>query len=354
MEKAIYRKLIDFDFSQSAVLCSLVEWKGSVPRRDYPVMLVLENGKTIGTVGGGAMEFQVIEKARLVLQTGVTTLTTHDMSGSDAGDEAGICGGRTKVLIEKYDPQIQNFWKSINLLEDGKTRNHILSRITGSDNITVQREIIDQEMVLSDLPPLAEKSIVRSREEHKSMSCIIGPDHFLIQWIAPPPRLHLFGAGHVGQAVAELAHFVDLDVIIYDDRQDLATKTRFPFARELNTTTVEKLSAETRIESTDFILIATRGHRHDYELLQWLLNWDYSYLGLMCSEHKWKVLKKGLKKSGFDDLRLAGIHAPVGLDIDSETVPEIAVSIISELIHHYRRGYRAIQSLSNLKEGNDA
>ncbi|MBC8402928.1 MAG: XdhC family protein, partial [Candidatus Marinimicrobia bacterium] len=82
MEKQIYNALVNFDFSQAAVLCSLVDWKGSVPRRDYPVMLVLEDGTVIGTVGGGGMEHQVIEAAKRVLQTSQSVLKNYDLSGT--------------------------------------------------------------------------------------------------------------------------------------------------------------------------------------------------------------------------------------------------------------------------------
>ena len=85
------------------------------------------------------------------------------------------------------------------------------------------------------------------------------------------PTLHIFGAGHVGQAVAEMAHFIDIDTKIYDERKDLATAERFPFATKLICTDFNHVIKNLSINSNDFVLVATRGHQHDFEVMQWLL-----------------------------------------------------------------------------------
>ncbi len=95
-------------------------------------------------------------------------------------------------------------------------------------------------------------------------------------------------------------------------------------------------------------LVATRGHQHDFELMQWLLKSEINYISLVSSNKKWQLLSKALMKDGFSKAKLGKVHSPVGLDIGSETVPEIAVSIISEIINHYRKGKRSTISLSIL------
>ena len=346
MEKQIYNALVNFDFSQSAVLCSLVDWKGSVPRRDYPVMLVLEDGTAIGTVGGGGMEHQVIEAAKSVLQTRQSILNNYDLSGTLADEASGICGGLTKVLIEPFSSAVKKFFITA-FAQDGRLNKYpIMVQITDQDPAIIKRNIIDESFDLNSLPTRVQDAIATIKGNCRSRSVTVNDQHYLIQQALSRPILHIFGAGHVAKAVAELANFVELDVHVYDDRTNLATSDRFPFALGINTSAIADLPKRVHIPEVDFVLIATRGHRHDFELMRWLLTEKRSYLGLMSSQRKWQILSAALQKDGFTKAQLQAVHSPVGLDIASETVPEIAVSILSEIIHYSRTGTRTPQSLS--------
>ena len=160
--------------------------------------------------------------------------------------------------------------------------------------------------------------------------------------------MHIFGAGHVGKALADLAHFVELDTKIYDERKDVANSERFPFALQINNDIVSGLVKNDNISSNDYVLVATRGHQNDFKLMQWLLNIKINYLSLMSSKKKWQLLSEALIKDGFTREQLNEVHSPVGLDIGSETVPEIAISIIAEIVNHYRNSAKSAISLSEL------
>jgi len=92
------------------------------------------------------------------------------------------------------------------------------------------------------------------------------------------------------------------------------------------------------LPAEDFVLIASREHRHDRELLLGILQQPPRYIGLVSSRRKWKLLRNSLQASGLTRDILDHVHAPVGLDIAAQTVPEIAVSILSEMIQVYRKG----------------
>ncbi len=337
MEKYIYNILVDFDTESPAVLCSLIDWKGSVPRRDYPVMLVADINAIHGTIGGGNLEHKVIKAANSVLQSRQSMVQSYDLSGTDTAGSDGICGGNVKVLLEPYTASVQSQLKSAYEPQSDAKR-IIVMRITGEDPAQVERYIVATGFSKNNLPAGVNKIINKVQTSGKTRTVTTAGEYFVIQSIMPPPELHIFGAGHVGKAVAELASFIELDVHIYDDRLDLATKDRFPNACSIVVAPIDELSSEAVIPSQDFVLIATRGHRHDFELMKWLLTKQLSYLGLMSSERKWRLLSSALQRNGFTEQQLAAVHSPVGMDIASETVPEIAVSIISELINHYRTG----------------
>lgn len=346
MEKSFYRTLINFDFTQKATLCSLIQWKGSVPRKDYPLMLVLENGDTFGTIGGGNVEHQVVEKAGTVLETDRATFEKFDLTNADAMSEGGLCGGITKILIEPYTRHVRDFWQSLHYLDRQESDMVVVTEITQGEPISSRRHLLYPESSVQSFPNKVTQAIQTVWAKGKSITVETAGKHFLVQLMLAPPILHIFGAGHIAKAVADLTHFIDLDTHIYDDRKEMANSSRFPEAKHISNEAFSILPSHVQISPSDYVLIATRGHELDLELMRWLLTIDVSYLGLVSSQRKWRIVSNRLGDEGFASDRLKAVHAPVGLDIESETVPEIAVSIISEIVHHYRAGGRSTHSLS--------
>ena len=332
MEKSLYKHLIDFDFSQNAVLCSQLEWSGSVPRKDYPYMLVLEDGSSRGTIGGGTMEFNVIETAKDLIKTGLTLFTEFDLGHADADAEGGICGGRTKILIEPFTRDIQNFWKSLDMVRSGKDELVMVTEVLETEKVTCSRVFISEEFLFSDFNEDTIAKIKSSKPKNKAITFNLDGGFYLIQPLISQPLLHIFGAGHVGASVAELAGFIDLEVAVYDDRPDLANFDRLPNAKNILTDPFSILEKKIVINPQDYVLLATRGHKHDLDMMRWLIRYYFKYLGLVSSRRKWRLLIDKLKEEGVSDEQLDRVHAPVGINIHSETVPEIAVSIIAEII----------------------
>ncbi|MEE9572706.1 MAG: XdhC family protein, partial [Candidatus Neomarinimicrobiota bacterium] len=129
-------------------------------------------------------------------------------------------------------------------------------------------------------------------------------------------------------------------------RKNLANKNRFPFALEINNKEISEIINNVNIAKTDYVLVATREHQHDFELMRWLLTLTIDYLSLMSSIKKWQLLSQALANEGITKKQINMVHSPVGLDIGSETVPEIAVSIIAEIINHNRYDKKSAISIS--------
>jgi len=338
VEKYLYKSLTEFDFSQKAALCSQLEHKGSVPRKDYPSMLVLENGKSIGTVGGGNLEHAVIETAKRVIADNQPVFETFDLTGTDTSAEGGICGGTTRVLIEPYTAKIQDTWKSLDLLNLPGPGVIMVTEVITGKLIASQRYVVYPGSSLPSLPHRIAQAIKPVWESGRSRTLHPRDGFYLIHRILTLPLLHIFGAGHVGHSVAELAHFIDLDTVVYDDREALANAERFPQAKRICLASFSDMAETAQISPNDYVLVATRGHQHDLDLLRWLLPLKVAYLGLLSSKAKLRLLSKTLLEEGYAPEEVASVHAPVGLEIGSETVPEIAVSIISEIIRSFRTG----------------
>ena len=156
--------------------------------------------------------------------------------------------------------------------------------------------------------------------------------------VLPRCRLVIVGGGHVGQAVARLAADLDFIVWVIDDRAEYVSEERFPQAERRVAGSIGEVLPNLEITADTYCLIVTRGHNHDEEALYHLVNRGACYVGMIGSKRKIRLIFDDLLAEGVPAEALAKVHAPVGLDIGSQTVPEIAISIVAELVAHRNRG----------------
>jgi len=319
-----------------AVLCSIVAWKGSVPRKDYPLMLVLDDGSILGTIGGGSMELQVIRQATELTGSSQLRLLDFDMTGADVDGDVGLCGGKLTVLVEPFTPELEAFYADLANQLRQRPKLMVCLSIDQDLSLTAHRELYSSRKQISTEDSELENKLRQIFEDQKSRAIMHKHQHILLWQPFNPPVIHIFGAGHVGHAVAELAHFNDLRVQVYDDRPGLLTAARFPFADRQSIAFPLLKEDFPQIDAQDFVLIASREHRHDHEILSLLLQQPPAYIGLVSSARKWRLLSKSLLKAGLPPQAVSRVKAPVGLNINGQTVPEIAVSILAEIIASYR------------------
>jgi xanthine dehydrogenase accessory factor len=162
----------------------------------------------------------------------------------------------------------------------------------------------------------------------------------------PRIRLLVVGAGHVGQAVASLAAQADFDVWVIDDRHQYANRTRFPAAQQILVGPIDTTLPALEITPRTYALIVTRGHGHDQEALFHLAPTAASYVGLIGSRRKIRLIFENLRAAGISTADLERVAAPVGLEIGSQTVLEIAISIVAELIARRNLGPQAMTQLA--------
>ena len=157
-----------------------------------------------------------------------------------------------------------------------------------------------------------------------------------IEPVEPIPDLYLIGAGHVAQHLARVATPAGFRTHVLDDREKFASRERFPDAEGIVVDAIPEWLSRTAFPRNAYVVVVTRGHRHDFEALRMLATRDLRYLGLIGSKAKVKRLYD-LLVSEIPAEYLSRIHAPIGLDIGAITPEEIAVSILAELIA-VRRG----------------
>jgi xanthine dehydrogenase accessory factor len=146
------------------------------------------------------------------------------------------------------------------------------------------------------------------------------------------PRVVVFGAGHVGAAIARAAATAGFRVVVVDDRPEFADSSRFDDGVAVVCASVDEALATHALTSTDAVVIATRGHRHDAVILAKVAASPADYVGLLGSKRKKAVITKALLTAGLPQAALDRVKVPVGLDIGAVTAEEIAVSVVAELV----------------------
>lgn len=330
------------DSRRPCVYCSLVETRGSTPQKAGAAMLVFADGGQVGTLGGGCVEAEVKRRALATLMSDGAAkpdLLTFNLDDNYGWDDGLICGGRMTIFADPLGAASERgayFQRFRHVVERGAGCTEAVPIQPAPDVPLGSRFLFDAagslvaslgaaapaKSVLDNLVSLAS----RPRPYHKAG----------IAYLPVLPRITLLivGGGHVGLAVAKLAAEVDFEIWVLDDRETFASADRFPMATrrfigDIGQTLVQ-LSSE--LHPSIYSLIVTRGHAHDEEALFHLATTPCGYVGLIGSKRKIKMIYDDLLAKNIPAATLQRVHAPLGLDIGSQTVSEIAVSIVAELI----------------------
>jgi xanthine dehydrogenase accessory factor len=333
---------------------SLVETRGSTPQKAGAAMLVFPDGSQVGTLGGGCVEAEVKQRALNLLSDGSTELLTFQLDSDYGWDDGLICGGRMKMLVDPVRPGDDASYYRL-LLDTisagrGATEAIVIDAEKGGGTDADRWLLDDQGQVLatrpaggmgsaSPVPPSAPPQGVLTNLKPLDER----PRPYIVAGISYLPhlkrcRLLIIGAGHVGQRVAELATDVGFDVWVVDDRQEYCNADRFPRARRLIVDSFDQALRGLQIDSSTYCIIVTRGHNHDEQALFHLAETPARYVGMIGSRRKIKLIFDDLLRDGISREALSRVHAPLGFDIGSQTVPEIAISILAELIAHRNLG----------------
>jgi xanthine dehydrogenase accessory factor len=152
-----------------------------------------------------------------------------------------------------------------------------------------------------------------------------------VEPILPQPMLYLFGGGHVSTAVAKAASGAGFAVGVVDDRETFANVQRFPMAEEIHLS-YEEAFEKIRPNASTYLVIVTRGHKDDMNVLAWAVRTDARYIGMIGSKRKVLSVYKALEKEGYRPEEFTRVYAPMGLEIGALSPEEIAISIVAELV----------------------
>ena len=347
MRKIIEELERELRAGRSVAYTALVETRGSTPQKAGATMLVFPDGSQSGTLGGGCVEAEVKRRAQRLIDHGQTELLTFQLDDNYGWDDGLICGGRMKMLVDPLSPRDDcRYYQILNRqLENGSgvTEAIVIDPETVGRGSAGDRFLFDSDGKL--LATRAKADLADAPEAVVSgiRSVSNRPRPYVERGVSYIPhlercRLLIVGAGHVGQKTAELATQVDFDVWVVDDREEYANNRRFPDASRLVVGPIDTALSGLEIDNRTYCLIVTRGHNHDEEALYHLAESGAAYVGMIGSRRKIKLIFEDLLAEGISRQALERVRAPLGFDIGSQTVAEISISIVAELVAHRNLG----------------
>ncbi len=341
--REIYQKISELiESAQVGAYCTVIETKGSTPQKPGSKLLILPNLRNIGTLGGGCVEAEARRQAIGLMQGGKPRLLEFQLDSDYGWDDGLICGGNMKIFIDlpKTRSEAEMFTRLQKLnaekvplicatvVESEQNGVDVGMKMvfgTNGDRIGTLGNSALEADVETEISDILERNRPSIFQKDKKISVFLEP-------LQPRPTLLIAGAGHVGQALCHLGSWLDFDIAIVDDRADFASTERLPEADEIIIGDIAEELRKYRINHLTYVVIVTRGHQHDESALHSVVESDARYIGLIGSRRKIKLIFDDLLEVGIPMEKLQRVYAPIGLDINSKTVPEIAVSIASQLI----------------------
>ena len=327
-------------------LVTIVSQKGSTPRPVGTAFLVPGEGEPMGSVGGGAMEAFAVNEAREALAQGSAGLARFALPSLPSGAAGMACGGEVDLYLEPFWARDEDGLKLLQaaagLLEAGD-KAIMLSRVEPGDTAspwgrklllpTSGEALGGLELSPGQVRRLSLGARKLGAADLRQIEHGQGGEWAVfVQPLLPSPTLYIMGSGHVARELAVLADFLEYRLVLVDDRPDMANAQRFPQAQQILVRGLEDAFAELMPGAGDMVVIMTRGHAQDLEVLAQALNLPFGYVGMLGSAKKRKTIFKALSERGYSQSDLDRVHSPIGLPIGAETPREIALAIAAELL----------------------
>jgi xanthine dehydrogenase accessory factor len=311
---------------KNGVLATIVKKRGATPQVAGAKIFIDDDGKIFGTVGGGCVEAEVWQEARKTLKTKEAAIVHYALNSKEVENDDMICGGNIDVFLEPVFEKYRDLYRNISYFQKKGKR---------AVNITHFGEAVFSKTLLTVNGDVIGDGAGEQEEVDEAVFYTKAPkimDGKIIEPVLITSTLYIYGAGHISQFISKAAKTVDFNVMVMDDRVQFANRERFPDADEVIADEFENVLKYGSADVEVYSVIVTRGHKHDALVLGEVLKRKKRYVGMIGSKRKINMVFDYLQRKGFDKALLKTVHAPIGLDINSETPQEIALSIVAELV----------------------
>lgn len=323
---------------EEIALATLVAVRGSAPRRPGAHLAVTRSGKMAGSISGGCVENDLIEKAMEVLRDSTARMETYGIS-DEQGFEVGLsCGGSIDVLLEPLA-----WGETLGAVREALQSRRPVALAIACDPPALRGHKMAVFPNAASVGSI-DRGVDEATESEARRNLSTGGTRMLtlpwrgdeakvfVEAFVPPSRLFVVGATHAAVALCRMAKLVGFDVIIIDPRSVYASHERLPEADEIRRAWPDRGLDENELDEYAYLVSLTHDPKFDQPTLIKALRSSARYIGAIGSRSTHERRKQQLREQGFSDEDLARIHSPVGLDIGSRTPEEIAVSILAEML----------------------
>ncbi len=290
---------------EKAVVATVVDVQGSAYRGAGAKMLIRANGDAVGTVSGGCLEADVLERAKQVAESGAAQVFAYDTTkNEDSVFSLNMgCRGVIRILFEQLDA---DYFER-------------LRRAGGERRRFVNTTVVDGSGI-------GRREYPENGEFGEFNRSRMLDDGVFLEIVEPPTTLFIFGAGADAVPVYEIAKTLGWRVIVVDHRASFATRERFPEAETVHVLAPESYHADLSPDAHSVAVVMTHNFDKDKLIQKFLLNSNAAYIGALGPRKRTEKLLAEIGESW-----PANLYAPIGLDIGSETPEEIALAIVSEI-----------------------
>lgn len=331
----ILKKIESLQPNEKAILATVVDVQGSSYRLPGAKMLVLENGDTFGTVSGGCLEADVLERATKVIESGTPQIFTYDTTkNEDSVFSFNMgCRGVIRILLEpiRNNPFIE-FLRCCFEKEQGVAATSIG---TGKDGIIGDRIFFvgdGKEQNEFASKQIREKAVEVLASGISQIEKYEFGDVFF-DYLSLPINLTIFGAGADAVPLCVIAKGLGWHVTIVEHREAFANKERFPNTDDIIVSHPEQTADNVRFNQNSIAVLMTHNYEHDKNILRYILKSKAKYIGALGPKRRSENILREFAEEGleFTEKELKKLYSPVGLDIGADTPEAIALAILAEI-----------------------
>ena len=295
---------------EDVVMVSVTGESGSTPRGAGARMAVWKDGTSAGTIGGGAVEYRATHLAVEALKEKKSYIHGFRLRPNDIADLGMICGGDLEVFFQYIKGTSENaaLFKEIILQLNSEEDSWLVTEIQGENQWGMR--------ISHDISGPPKGKGIRYYEEP----------------LTKAGKVCIFGGGHISQKLVPVLDSVGFRCVVIDDMPEFANEALFPLAQKTVVADFSHFGSTVEISPSDYVVILTRGHKNDYDVLVQALKTDACYIGLVGSRTKIGKTRERLAEDGFPERAFGRVYAPIGTEIKAETPEEIAISIAGEMI----------------------
>lgn len=324
---------------KAVCLATVIETWGSSPRPVGTKMAFTNDPLIAGSVSAGCVEAAVIEAGIRAIKTNQPALLHYGVTDDTAFSVGLSCGGKIDVFVRRLDEKL--FYK-LNSVTSTYTPVALLSILQENSELFGKEMLVTEEQILfgsfgKDLDGQAHqlaRNLIPGQQSQNASLELPGQQSLrvFVDVIEPPPVLVMVGGVHIAVTLSILAKALGFCTIVIDPRKNFASQERFPEVDLLIQEWPEEAFAKIPLNSNTSVAVLTHDPKIDDPALKIVLNSPVQYIGVLGSRKTHAERCKRLQADGFTPEQLARLHAPIGIDLGGKNPPDIALSVLAEIV----------------------